>query len=127
MTEKSAHTAGPWRLTIGRMHPDAPAFGFGVYPEKDMPNLPTGIKQHSIASGNLYEHGAYEAFYKPAEIEANARLIAAAPDLLAFAVAHDAYMLDAGYSGPDDTALHPKAAANWRVCRATLSRAKDQP
>jgi hypothetical protein len=126
----SAHTPGPWRFTIGRMHPDAPAFGFSVYPEKDMPNLPTGIKQHSIASGNLYEHGAYEAFYKPAEIEANARLIAAAPEMHS----DGAFLLDrlddfereiqdeellrewAGHVSP--------AIARFR---AALSRAKDQP
>lgn len=54
---------------------------------------------------------------------ANAPLIAAAPDLFEFAAAHDAYMLDAGYSGPDDSSLHPKAAANWRACRSALSRA----
>lgn len=57
------------------------------------------------------------------ESKDDARLIAASHDLLSFAKAHDAYMLDAGYSGPDDTALHPKAAANWRACRAAIARA----
>ena len=42
--------------------------------------------------------------------------------LRAFASAHDAYMLDAGYSGPDDKALHPKAADNWRQCRSALAQ-----
>jgi hypothetical protein len=44
--------------------------------------------------------------------------------LLAFAEAHDAYMLGAGYEGPEDTALHPNAAANWRTCRAAIARAR---
>jgi hypothetical protein len=35
--------------------------------------------------------------------------------------AHDAYMLDAGYKDPTDSALHPKAAANWANIRAALS------
>ena len=35
--------------------------------------------------------------------------------------AHDAYMLDAGYEGPESTALHPKAAENWRRALAVLS------
>jgi len=47
----------------------------------------------------------------------------AAPDLLEFAMAHDAYMLDAGYPGPDEPSLHPKAAANWRHCRAAIAKA----
>lgn len=55
--------------------------------------------------------------------EANARLIAAAPDLLAFAKAYDAFMA-AHYSGPDSGALHPDAAYNWRMCRAAIARAE---
>lgn len=54
---------------------------------------------------------------------ANARLIAASPDLLAFAKAHDAHMA-AHYSGPDSDALHPDAANNWRMCRAAIARAE---
>ncbi len=54
---------------------------------------------------------------------ANARLIAAAPDGLAFALAHDAYMLAAGYASPDDRHLHPNSAANWRQCRAFIAKA----
>jgi hypothetical protein len=55
--------------------------------------------------------------------EANARLIAASPDLLAFAKAYDDYMA-AHYSGPDSDALHPDAANNWRMCRAAIARAE---
>lgn len=58
-----------------------------------------------------------------AERRANARLIAAAPEMLGVLMAHDAYMLDAGYEGPEDTALHPKAAENWRNVRAIIAKA----
>jgi hypothetical protein len=55
---------------------------------------------------------------------ANARLISAAPDMLAALEAHDAYMRDIGHSDPDCEALHPKAAANWRRVRAAIAKAK---
>lgn len=54
---------------------------------------------------------------------ANGQAIAALPDLLAFAKAHDAYML-ADYEGPDSKALHPNAAENWRMCRAAIAKAE---
>lgn len=53
----------------------------------------------------------------------DAHLIAAAPDLLAFAEAHDAYMSKHYADGPDSGALHPDAAANWKACRAAIERA----
>lgn len=40
--------------------------------------------------------------------------------LRAALAAHDDYMTATGYSGPDDDALHPRAAANWRNVRAAL-------
>ena len=55
--------------------------------------------------------------------EANARLIAAAPDGLAFAQHYDAYM-SANYSeGPSSSALHPTAAETWRLARSFISKA----
>lgn len=83
----ATHTPGPWHVIIGRMNADAPAFGFGIFPDRPtLDNLPADVRQHSLASGNLYEHSAFGAFYPPEVIEANARLIAAAPELLAVAV-----------------------------------------
>lgn len=58
-----------------------------------------------------------------ASSEPNGYLIAASPDLLAFARAYDAFMA-AHYSGPDSGALHPDAAYNWRMCRAAIARAE---
>lgn len=81
MSEEMKHTPGPWRYEIGRVTPHATAFGFGVFPVKGRDGLPDGISQRALTSGNLYEHGNFEFFYGPEEIEANARLIAAAPDL----------------------------------------------
>jgi hypothetical protein len=60
------------------------------------------------------------------EAEANARLISAAPDLLAALEAHDAYMLATGFNGPDESSLHPRAAANWRNVRAAIAKAKGE-
>lgn len=36
--------------------------------------------------------------------------------------AHDRYMRDTGFSGPEDAALHPRAAENWRRVRAALAQ-----
>lgn len=36
---------------------------------------------------------------------------------------HERYMLDSGYAGPNDPALHPNAAENWRRIRAALALA----
>jgi hypothetical protein len=80
---KAAHTPGPWAARIGRLKISDPAFGFGVFPVNYRLDLPPGIKHHSITGANLYEHSAFTAFYSPQEIEANAHLIAAAPDMLA--------------------------------------------
>lgn len=49
-------------------------------------------------------------------------LVVAAPEMRDALKAHDAYMSDAGYSGPSDAALHPKAAANWRRVRDVLAK-----
>lgn len=54
----------------------------------------------------------------------DAQLMAAAPDLLAACAAHDRYLLSWGYSGPDDVALHPSAAENWRRVRAAIAKAE---
>lgn len=47
----------------------------------------------------------------------------AAADLLEALRAHDRYMIHAGYSGPDSSALHPNAAENWRRSRAAVAKA----
>lgn len=58
-----------------------------------------------------------------AEDTARARLIAAAPDGLAFAQHYDAYM-SANYSeGPSSSALHPTAAETWRLARSFIAKA----
>ena len=61
--------------------------------------------------------------------EANMRLIVTAvnhhAELVEALRAHDAYMLSAGYSGPESDALHPNAAENWRRIRDLLARIKE--
>lgn len=59
--------------------------------------------------------------------EANARLIASAPNMRAALlkahtalIAHEAYMTASGYEGPDSSALHPSAAKNWRRVREAI-------
>jgi hypothetical protein len=112
MSEKTQHTPGPWEhVKAERLSHDA-----------------VGYEQILSPGGILGGASDDPAWVIEGQIDftPDARLIAAAPELLAFAKAHDAYMLDAGYSGPDSDALHPKAAANWRACRAALSKATGQ-
>lgn len=98
--DDAKHTKGPWR---------------------ERRNQIVGFDNKVIARIVSTDDGGMDCA-SPAQAEVNTALIVAAPALLAFAEAHDAYMLDAGYSGPEDSALHPKAAANWRACRSALSR-----
>ncbi len=82
----AGHTSGVWRCEPARMREGDEIFGFAV--EVDG-------KQHSIASAGVYEDATLiigaeyrhlptaAEFYTPAEVEANARLIADAPNLLA--------------------------------------------
>lgn len=51
---------------------------------------------------------------------------ASTPDMLTALKAHDAYMLDAGYNGPESDGLHPTAAENWRMVRAAIAAAEAQ-
>lgn len=88
-----------------------------------------------VMSGDYYVARCHEApgdvddegndQYSP---EANAafivRAVNAHAELVAALKAHDDYMLGAGYSGHGDTALHPKAADNWRNVRAAIAKAE---
>lgn len=98
------HTPGPWRAVRSN-----PAEGADVW--------------WIVAGAGPAERevGSMCGGYPQALREANARLAAAAPDLLEALVAYDKYMLDAGYEGPE--ALHPNAAENWRRIRAAITKA----
>lgn len=88
---QAGHTPGPWEVRFSRWHDDLPACGFAVYgpikekliwdASRSIPN--TDRKECSITSANCSEGVAFSAFYAPTEIEANGRLIAAAPTMFA--------------------------------------------
>jgi len=71
--EGAGYTPGEWVATVARWMPDSPAFGFVVKVDG---------RDHPIASDGVYLHTNNSAHFTPAELEANARLIAAAPELL---------------------------------------------
>lgn len=99
------HTEGPWRVRVtGCDTPLGSALGTITY----------------IESGDV----EIAVMYDDTDQAANAHLIAAAPEMYEALKAHDAYMLDAGYSGPDDSALHHKAAFNWTRVRAAIAKAE---
>lgn len=106
----TSHTPGPWFVHDFRQASSQPALA-DITVSCVTPDTLT-----VCSMGNALTATVEEAV-------ANARLIAAAPDGLAFAIAHDAYLLASGYSGPDSDALHPDAAANWRACRAFIAKA----
>lgn len=70
---KSKHTPGPWKVIKSEMHGE--------------PMLYVGTPQSTtdFTLGGLEKHAAYILGGCPSETEANARLIAAAPELLAAA------------------------------------------
>jgi len=53
--------------------------------------------------------------------EADARLVATAPDAIRACKAHDEY-LSKHYDGPDSDALSPEAANAWRLCKAAIAK-----
>lgn len=105
------HTPGEWTIFEGGSDRDFPGieaddFSIVCFGDSDDPNDMCGVRGRTLD-----------------EAWANARLFRAAPDMLKALKQHDAYMLDAGYSGPESDALHPKAAENWRRVRAAIAKA----
>lgn len=76
------HTPGPWMLRLARWTTSSPATGFSVNAKgKEMPIASAGC---SVPDKVLVLNAPWadEGFYTQEEMEANALLIAAAPDLL---------------------------------------------
>jgi hypothetical protein len=79
--------------------------------------LRRGDGPHESAQvGQLGEVKTSESFSK------NATKDEAIATLRAALQAHDSYMLESGYEGPESSALHPKAAENWRRVRVALGQ-----
>lgn len=78
--------------------------------------------------GQAYSIARCPRYQTKEKWEADASLICRAvnahDELVAALKAHDEYMLDAGYEGPESKALHPKAAENWCRVRAALAKAE---
>jgi hypothetical protein len=103
MRQAAGHTPGPW----------------DVWPEEQ---FWTGdYRVGTFDEGKFTEVAFCDT--ERAEVKANARLIAAAPDMFDALQAHDDYMT-IHYHDPDSEALHPDAAANWKRVRAAIARAK---
>ena len=80
-----SHTSGPWELILGRYLPDHPVWGFGIKAEGKIPFVASAgmspPENHVTVIADEHLHFVTTGF-SAAECEANARLIAAAPDLL---------------------------------------------
>jgi hypothetical protein len=100
----SAHTPGPWN--IGR----------------DIHDNRIGIGSESGVV--VYAPMGKDAMKAGVQSIEDARLIAAAPEMLEALKAHDKYMFDAGYDGPQSKVLHPNAAKNWRRVQAAIAKAE---
>lgn len=84
--EGSAHTPGPWSVSLGRVVPEAPVFGFAILAAGKSPAVcGAGVSERNLLIlARDYRHLEYaKEHYTEEEVEANARLIASAPELLA--------------------------------------------
>ena len=84
---KTKHTPGPWKLELVRWAESAPISGFGISAEGKTPWLcSAGASERAnhctVVADEHIEQGVTTGF-SASEAEANARLIAAAPELLA--------------------------------------------
>lgn len=75
----AGHTPAPWTASLGRHRADMPAFGFAINAAGKIPPIASA----GVATPNhvLVTPGIATGF-EAAEVEANARLIASAPELL---------------------------------------------
>lgn len=77
-------TSGPWSAQIGRWNHDSPAYGFRIAAPKKLAAV-AGValeeRNNAICGIQPTPASMADEFYTPEELEANARLIAAAPDL----------------------------------------------
>ena len=98
------HTPGPW--------------------VRDCWDILGKAKRHGGGTGHVCEvscsNGADEKYWEDGEADANARLIAAAPDLLkALADAHRCLSVAVKHAGGDPDAHHVCNAASAAIARAT--------
>jgi len=115
-----AATPGPWYLRTNR-HPATNGNDWGwldAYPPGGRQSAPEGVAVTWEAGRQSRHNAAYIAAVHPQAILA---LIAENRAYREALEAHDRYMIDAGYEGPDSSSLHPKAAENWRRVRAVLT------
>jgi len=80
--------------------------------------------EHPVPEGAAVTAIYYERAAIEREIAKHRRRLEAAPALLDACKAHDRYMLAMGYADPEDPALHPNAAENWRRARAAIAKAE---
>ena len=113
----SAHTPGPWSYGFPKIN--------GVeLRERDCQVSSGGFLVANVSHGSTYPAEPFGSDRR----EANARLIAAAPDLLAALEALDRYWLSAWPNGPDggkDRVLEiaEETRVIWRQIRAALAKA----
>lgn len=107
------HTPGPWRVEAGTTL---------IWGNCNPDDRSTRGMGYPIAEARINPSGNWSTGPYADEGEANARLIAAAPEMKEALAAYDEYM-GRWYDGPESPALHPDAAANWKRVRRALAKA----
>lgn len=122
-------TPGPWTANIARLQPDAPPFGFTITVEGKVPYLASAgvaTNDHALIVDKQFRAAVTTGFTEE-EVEANAYLLAAAPDLLAACKEsldfHEATFATVG-SGDYETEEQADIAS---MLKAAIAKAEDRP
>jgi hypothetical protein len=107
----SAHTPGPWAVMTNRQ-----GYPYQISAPFSDPRKPGGITDVT--------RWASISLPSSPEGQANARLIAAAPEMLEALKAYDAAMTSCWGSPDDLPSGHPDAARCWPMARAAIARAE---
>ncbi len=86
MSEPGKHTAGEWKYELARIAKDAPVFGFNIHVDGKKPSIARAgtYETYKLTIAPEWEGEEFaKEYFTVEEVEANAKLLASSPELLA--------------------------------------------